>query len=68
MVATERSPSFSWYPKDWLSDVKVRVMSHAERAAYMDLLCFCWTEESLPADPTALAQLVGVSSRTFAKW
>ena len=67
-MATERSPSFSFYPKDWLSDVKVRTMSHAERAAYVDLLCFCWTEDSLPADPKALAHLLGVSPRTFATW
>ena len=67
-MAIERSPSFSFYPKDWLSDVKVRTMSHAERAAYVDLLCFCWTEATLPADPKALAQLLGVSPRTFAKW
>ncbi len=68
MVATERSPSFSWYPKDWLSDVTVRTMSHAERAAYVDLLCFCWIEDTLPAEPKALAQLLGVSPRMFARW
>ena len=67
-MATEKSPSFSFYPKDWLSDVTVRTMSHAERAAYVDLLCFCWTEDTLPADPKALAQLLGVSRRTFATW
>ena len=67
-VSVERSPSFSFYPKDWLSDVKVRTMSHPERAAYVDLLCFCWTEDTLPNDPVALAQLLGVPPRTFAKW
>ena len=67
-MAIERSPSFSFYPKDWLADLKVRTMSHAERAAYVDLLCFCWTEDTLPADAQALAHLLGVSPRTFAKW
>ena len=67
-VVVERSPSFSFYPKDWLSDVKVRTMSHPARALYVDLLCFCWTEETLPADPVALAQLLGVPARTLGKW
>jgi|SRR5262245_23766933 len=57
-MAAEKSPAFQFYPRDFLTDVHVVAMSNAERGMYMTLLCHCWLEGSLPADPRVLAKLV----------
>jgi hypothetical protein len=38
-----KSPAFQFYPKDFLTDENVRVMSLQERGAYITLLCLCPT-------------------------
>ena len=55
----EKSPAFQFYPKDWLADPNVRAMTHAERGIYIDLLCSCWTEGSIPDDPEECARIAG---------
>jgi uncharacterized protein YdaU (DUF1376 family) len=52
-----KSPAFQWYPSDWLSDMKVRMLSWESRGLYIDLLCYCWREGWIPADSSAIAQL-----------
>jgi len=47
-MAVEKSPAFSFYARDWLSDAKVRTMTDEARGVYMDLLCYCWLEGTLP--------------------
>jgi len=47
-MAVEKSPAFSFYARDWLSDAKVRTMTDEARGVYMDLLCYCWLEGALP--------------------
>lgn len=54
-----KSPAFQFYPADYLSDMKVRMLSWASRGLYMDLLCFCWREGFIPSDSSAIAQLCG---------
>lgn len=61
------SPAFSFYPKDYLSDERVRGMSHEARGIYVDLLCHCWLEGSVPSDVDELARLVRVPRPHFAK-
>ena len=56
-----KSPAFQFYPKDFLTDEHVALMSLSERGAYITLLCICWTEGSLPSDPKRLSRLCGVS-------
>jgi uncharacterized protein YdaU (DUF1376 family) len=60
-----RSPAFQFYPKDFLSDENVRMMSLQERGAYITLLSLCWIEGSLPADPSMLARLCGTPVAAF---
>jgi uncharacterized protein YdaU (DUF1376 family) len=54
-----RSPAFQFYPNDWLSSLKIALMSPAEEGAYIRLLCYAWADLdcSLPDDDTVLAQL-----------
>lgn len=59
-------PAFQLYARDWLSG-DARMMSHAEKGVFIDLLCFAWLEEGLPADPERLARVVGLSGRDFEK-
>lgn len=62
-----KSPAFSFYPKDWLSDAHVKAMTLEERGAYVELLCIYWLEDGLPSDVARLARLVGVPERRFGK-
>jgi len=64
-MAAEKSPSFQFYPRDYLSDIRVATMTNAERGMYITLLCVCWLEQSLPADPALLARLVACRQDRF---
>jgi uncharacterized protein YdaU (DUF1376 family) len=61
----EKSPAFQFYPKDFLSDEKQIQMSLAAVGIYIRLLCHCWNEGSLPADPVSLARLAGAGKKEF---
>lgn len=61
----DKAPAFQFYPKDFLTDERVGLMSHTERGIYVTLLCLCWLEESLPADLSQLARLVNVKAGQF---
>ena len=63
--STGKSPAFQFYPKDFLTDEKVRVMSLQERGAYITLMCLCWTEGTIPSDLLRLARLCEVPVRVF---
>ena len=54
-----KRPSFQFYPADWLSDMRVRMLPWASRGLFIELLCYCWREEWIPADSSAIAQLCG---------
>jgi uncharacterized protein YdaU (DUF1376 family) len=54
-----KSPAFQWYPADWLSDMRVRLLPWAAKGLYVDLLCYCWREGYIPSDSSAIAQLCG---------
>lgn len=64
-MAREKSPAFQFYPSDWLGDAKVRAMTTEARGAYIDLLCYCWQEQSLPLDLPTIARMVSVSASAF---
>jgi len=64
-VSIEKSPAFQFYPKDWLSDGRVRAMGHEARGIYIDLLSIYWNDGGLPSDVRALAARVAVPLRTF---
>lgn len=66
-MSPEKSPAFQFYPKDFLTDERVRLMCHTERGVYITLLCLCWLEHSLPQDLTVLARLVDIPALRFQK-
>ena len=66
-MAKEESPAFQFYPKDYLSDLKTRAMSYKERGMYWELCSHIWLEKLLPAEPQALARILGVPLSEFKK-
>ncbi len=55
---TNRSPAFQFYPSDFLSDENVISMTFEERGIYITLLCSCWIQGSIPADPDKIKRLL----------
>jgi uncharacterized protein YdaU (DUF1376 family) len=62
-----KSPAFQFYPKDFLTDEHVALMSLHERGAYITLLAKCWIEGSLPSNVELLARLCGTPTPAFRK-
>ena len=62
-----KSPAFQFYPKDFITDSNVIVMTMAERGAYITLICLCWLEGSLPSDLARLSRLCGSTPVVFGK-
>lgn len=52
-----KTPSFPFYPKDWLSDLKVQSLSMKEQGIYLKLLCYSWLDE-LPANIKIITKLL----------
>lgn len=64
-MATEKAPAFQFYPKDFLTDGNVTGMSLQERGAYITLICLCWLDGSIAAEPSKLARSCGVPLTAF---
>ncbi len=60
-----KAPAFQFYPKDFLTDERVGLMSYTERGIYITLLSKCWLEGSLPASVEDLARLLGLPVQRF---
>jgi len=56
----DKAPAFQFYPKDYLSDAKIRAMTFKQRGMYWTLVCHCWIEQGLPADPKEIARILGI--------
>lgn len=54
-----KSPAFQFYPADYTSSQRVRLLTLEEEGAYINLLCSCWLHGSIPADPEMAARLIG---------
>ncbi len=54
-----KSPSFNFYPNNWLGSSRVSTMTPAQEGAYIRLLCYQWNSENqtIPDDDEALAML-----------
>lgn len=59
LFCSMKSPAFQFYPADYASSQRVRLMTLEEEGAYINLLCSCWLHGSIPADPAMAARLVG---------
>lgn len=62
-----KAPAFQFYPRDFLTDEKVALMSNTETGIYIRLLCFCWLEGTLPLETVALARMVRMPMKQFTK-
>lgn len=56
-MATEKSPAFSFYAKDFM--LGTVTMSLAERGAYITLLAYQWDMGGVPGDYDTLARILG---------
>jgi hypothetical protein len=45
-----KSPAFQFYPKDFLTDLGVVMMSYETRGVYITLLCHDWLEDGIPTE------------------
>lgn len=62
-------PWFKFYPRDWLSDEKVRAISLTARGAYVEILSCMWKSSTgyLPNDEKRLQNMLGVSKEEFSE-
>lgn len=59
-----KSPSFQFYPSDWLGSQRVQMLTLEEEGAYIRLLASCWQHGSIPADPEMAAKIIGKGGST----
>lgn len=57
----ERSPAYSWYPRDWFASESFHLLSLDAQGAYRNLLDHAWEKDGLPSDPRVLQKLAGAS-------
>lgn len=55
----QTAPAFQLYASDTIADKHYRLMSLEERGLLLSLLCECWVNRSVPADPDALGKWLG---------
>jgi uncharacterized protein YdaU (DUF1376 family) len=53
------APWFKLFPRDYLTDSKVRLLSREHRSILLDLWCYCAMDGSIPKDPESIARLLG---------
>jgi len=63
---TDKRPAFQWYPKDYLTDENVVMMTLEEEGAYRRLIDYCWLHQTLPNDVERLAPLCKVDGTRMA--
>lgn len=64
----EKPPAFQFYPKDFLSDDAVSMMTNEQIGAYVLLLSHAWLKpEGLPLAPSSLAKLARCTEKRFAE-
>ena len=62
-----KRPSFQWYPKDYLTDLSIEVMTLEEEGAYRRLMDYEWLHQGLPNDTAALAKMCRITEARFKK-
>ena len=68
-MSSNDRPWFKFFPRDWLSDEKVRALSFFARGVYVEILSLLWNTSSceLPADIERLSKRVGLPAEEFQK-
>ena len=67
-MAKKKRPAFQFYPKDFISDINVVLMSMEERGIYITLLCHVWIEGFIPDDAEKIRLLTNHGSTTGEPW
>lgn len=63
-------PYFSFYPKDFCQDSKVRLMTYEQKGMYIELLCIAWEQDppgTLPDDNVVVAKYLGLLPEYWAR-
>ncbi len=62
-----RPPAFQFFVNDWLSSLKITMMTPAEEGAYIRLLSYAWADPdvSIPDDDETLAKLSRLGEEWF---
>ena len=58
--------AFLFWARDWLTDEAVVLMSPAAKGIYIDLLCHCWLEGSIPSCSTQCSRIARMDAEAFA--
>lgn len=58
-----KAPAFQFYVADWV--MATRTIPVEARGVHIDLLCFAWDNDGLPADLDGLHTFVGLGKRKF---
>jgi hypothetical protein len=68
-MSDQKRPYFKFFPRDWLSDEKVRALSFFARGVYIEILALLWKSStcSLPDDIDRLSRIVGLPRNEFEK-
>lgn len=61
------TPWFKLFPRDFLTDSKVKLLSREHRSILLDLWCYCAMDGSIPNDAEALSRILGESISTTKK-
>lgn len=65
-MSKELSPAFQFYPRDWLSDPNVCLLSYEQEGWYIHLICHCWMEGHIPADAHQVGRILGFRDHDIA--
>lgn len=62
-------PYFSFYPIDYLNNIKVKQLTHEQRGIYFDILCHMWLMDDcmLPDDDQFISRLLHVRPSKWRK-
>lgn len=61
-----KAPAFQLYAKDWITGTAL--MTHAERGAYMDMICQQWETGPFKDDPETLRKAMRATPAEFKRW
>jgi uncharacterized protein YdaU (DUF1376 family) len=66
-MATEQSPAFQAYPRDFVGDLDVAALDLEQVGFYWMLLCYAWMKDGLPDDFSKISRALRISTAKFQK-
>lgn len=60
------APWFKFFPRRWMSSLRVRSMTLEQKGAFLELLCCAWIEGGIPDDAEQVGRLLGVDPKRLA--